>query len=130
MTPLTVLILPSHLIPVTEVSFVLTDINNLVKLADIIIIPVTNSLPSTRSYSTGFLSLNNTDTEVSCPLEQVIFLCVDMGIYNGPGGCIVTIEQPNVLYIINSTVHIKEHEVLTLLTITQIKYENEESPKH
>ena len=91
MVPLVVTILPSHLNPVTEVSLVLTDINN-VGNTDVITIPVANSVPNTRPYSTGFLLLNNTNNDVSCPPEQVTFLCVEMGRYNGPVGSIVTME--------------------------------------
>ena len=95
MIPLSVTLLKSYLIPVTEMILVLTDTNILLSLADINAIPVINSLPSSRPYITGLLSLNITFKEVSTRFpstEQVIFLCVKMGRYKGPGGSIVTIE--------------------------------------
>ena len=76
--------------------FVLTDTNILLSLADVIAIPVTNSLLSSRLYITGLLSLNTTLNEVSerfPSTEQVIFLCVKMGRYKGPGGSIITTRK-------------------------------------
>ena len=100
MTPLSVILLNSHLIAVTEMIFVLTDTNIILSLADVIAIPVTNSLPSSRPYLTGLLSVNityNEESEIFSSTEQVIFLCVKMGRYKGPGGSIVTTEI-NTLY--------------------------------
>ena len=95
MTPHSVTLLNSYLIPVIEMIFVLTDTNILFSLADSNAIPVTNYFPSSRPYLTGFLSWKFTFKEVSSRFpstEQVIFLCVKMGRYKGPGGSIVTTE--------------------------------------
>ena len=100
MIPLSVILLNSHLIAVTEMIFVLTDTNILLSLADVIAIPVTNSLPSSRPYLTGLVSVNityNEESERFSSTEQVIFLCVKIGRYKGPGGSIVTTEI-NTLY--------------------------------
>ena len=86
--------LPSHLIPVTEVSFILIDIKNLVKSAEITTIPATTSVPGSVVYVIESLLLNVTSNSLSVPpsTEQVIFLCVEMGRYKGPGGSTVTME--------------------------------------